>query len=209
MQAIDIQSRRRGFSLLELLTVMAMISVMTSFIFSAISGTVNGTGVRSASGTAAGVFEQARSYSIARGVYVYVGLDQIDSQTVLLGVSSATDGDADLSQASPLFKTVALANVELKKPSDIKSGVSLPDVAVNADGTEESDLGTLSILYRGNTIACTQVVRFAPNGQASVKQTNASRQIQFGLARSHSKDTKDVSVIQIPGLTGNVMVCLP
>lgn len=202
------QSSRDGFSLLELLMVVAIISLLSSLLVPAL-GALSGANVRSASAQLSGVFEQARATAVAKNIPVYVGLSQVDAQTVLIGVGSSPSGDAGLADAVSTYRPVALKNVKLLSPGEVRSAVSLPLAAPDADTVTESNFGSLKVNYDGRPVSCSYIVGFTPNGQATVKEGNASRHIQVGLAPANQSSSKDLSLVEISGLTGKVSIFLP
>ncbi|HEY8967409.1 MAG TPA: prepilin-type N-terminal cleavage/methylation domain-containing protein [Candidatus Methylacidiphilales bacterium] len=200
---------RKGFSLVEILVVGAIVSVLATLSVTALPSLLAGGRVSSGSTTLAALFEQARARAVARGIYVYVGVLQVDPQTVLVGMAGTMTGEDDIASASLLAPPVTLSNLELKDSSEVKAKVALPRAASAADSVLESDIGVLTIPYRGRPVSCARVVRFSPTGQAAVRQDNASRQIQVGLAPSRHPNGTDLSLIQIPGLAGSIVVYQP
>ncbi len=73
MNAIQGKYKRGGFSLIELLAVMAVIAIMTSLLVPAISGISSSSGRRGAVNTLMNTFEQARVAALQTGQNVYVG----------------------------------------------------------------------------------------------------------------------------------------
>lgn len=198
-----------GFSLTELLVVVAVMSALATLSLPRLSSILSGNRLKSGSTAIAQIFETARTHAIARNSYVYVGLAQADAQTVLLGMAETVSGESDIATASAIARVTILSQVELRQSSEIKSAVSLPLAAVEADSVQSSDMGTLSIFFQGKRISFSYVVCFSPSGQATIKQGNTSRYIQIGLSPASRPQTKDLALIQITGLTGNVSVYLP
>lgn len=73
MNAIQGKYKRGGFSLIELLSVMAVIAIMTSLLLPAISGFSSTAGRRGAVNILMNTFEQARVAALQTGQTVYVG----------------------------------------------------------------------------------------------------------------------------------------
>lgn len=71
-------SKRRAFSLLELLLVIAVIAVMMSLLLPAVSGFSNTAGRRGAVNILMNTFEQARVAALESGQTVYVGFADKD-----------------------------------------------------------------------------------------------------------------------------------
>jgi prepilin-type N-terminal cleavage/methylation domain-containing protein len=68
----------RGFSLIELLSVMAIFTVMMALVVPAITGVKSGQDVARSAYDLAGLLEQARTYAIAHNTYVWVGFFEED-----------------------------------------------------------------------------------------------------------------------------------
>lgn len=67
-----------GFTLVELLVVMAILGVLLGFIVPAVSSLKGAGDVSKAVYGIADIFEQARAYAMAKRTYVYVGLAEVD-----------------------------------------------------------------------------------------------------------------------------------
>jgi prepilin-type N-terminal cleavage/methylation domain-containing protein len=70
--------RVSGFSLVELLSVMAVIALLMAMVAPAFNGIRGGANVNRATFELAGVLEQARSYALAQNTYVWVGFFEED-----------------------------------------------------------------------------------------------------------------------------------
>jgi Tfp pilus assembly protein FimT len=68
----------RAFTLVELLTVMAIIIIMMVLLVPAINGIKKGSDLTKAAYDISGILEQARTYAIANNTYVWVGLFEED-----------------------------------------------------------------------------------------------------------------------------------
>lgn len=188
---------------------MAVLIILSTLALPALNGVLSGAGVRSASSQMANLFEQARAAALARSSYVYVGLKQLDDQTVVVALSSPPNGDADIANATLLRPPMLLQNVELRDGAQVQEQVPILSAAANADHMADFDIGGLHAIHRGESIQFDHVVQWSPNGQATVKQGNASRYIQIGIAPAQRPESRNLSLIQIAGLTGNVTVYVP
>src|SRR5438552_17580258 len=70
---------RAGFTLLELLIVIAIIALLMVLIAPAFTTIKGGTDVTSAAYTIKGVLDTARTYAKANNTYVFVGFAEVDS----------------------------------------------------------------------------------------------------------------------------------
>jgi len=197
--------RRRAFTLIELLCVMSLMTVLVSMTLPMLSGEKS---ISSASSQMADVLACARATALSKNLYVYVGFAEVDQSTIVY-MASSLSGEADLSSLVPLGRPLVLSNIDLCDPSEIAGRVTFTGTASSSDTVSDSDLGGFSVPYRGSALQCSKVIQFAPSGAVSIKASGASRYIQLGLAPIHPAQSKNVSLIQIAGLTGGVSIFMP
>ncbi len=70
---VRIHCSKAGFSLVELLAVLLIISILTSILLLSISGNKSSRDLANATYTVQGALEQARTYAMASGTYTWVG----------------------------------------------------------------------------------------------------------------------------------------
>lgn len=73
------RGNRRGFSLVELLTVLVIVSIMSALVVAAIGSLGKADGFNSATSTLSTLLEQARAYAMANNTYVFVGIEETDA----------------------------------------------------------------------------------------------------------------------------------
>jgi len=69
----------RGFTLVELLVVVAIVSALAALLVPALGTISNGGGMSSAVTGISGLLEQARAYSMGNNTYVYVGIQEVNA----------------------------------------------------------------------------------------------------------------------------------
>ena len=106
-KAIRCKYRGRGFSLVELLAVMAVIAVMSALLVPSIAGFSSSAGRRGAVTTVMNVFEQARVAALESGRSVYVVFSRPDypDQDAVMVVRETEDGTG---QYEPLSRWIKL-----------------------------------------------------------------------------------------------------
>ena len=75
----SLRSSRRGFSLVELLTVLLIISLLSALAVAALNSLGKSEGFNSATTTLSTLLEQARAYAMANNTYVFVGIEDTDA----------------------------------------------------------------------------------------------------------------------------------
>src|SRR6478609_4961466 len=74
------KSRKQcGFSLTELMVVIAIMIIVAAFIAPAFTSLKSAGDVTSAAYNVGGLLEQARAYAMANSTYVWVGFEEVDA----------------------------------------------------------------------------------------------------------------------------------
>jgi prepilin-type N-terminal cleavage/methylation domain-containing protein len=215
-----VQSSCRAFSLMELLTVVAIMGLLTLAALPAMSRSQAGSGVARGASDLSGALEMARVNAMALNTYVWVGVKTVaanDPQNadktdkVLLVTMAAKNGresDLESGELIPLVKPAQLQRVKLQKFGD----TILSDSGRELDGVDDISEASLSpgFQYSGATAkgSYTQLVQFDPSGGVRIK-TSLSRVIEIGIQPSLVADSKNIAIIQINGLTGQIRTFRP
>jgi len=110
--------RRSGFSLVELLTVIAIISVLMTVASVGIGGLITGKGVTTALATTDAVFEEARSLAVGKRT----------NAAVMISVQDPNNTDTYLRRLVVAYKEVdPITNQQSRDWSLSSRGVTLPD----------------------------------------------------------------------------------
>jgi prepilin-type N-terminal cleavage/methylation domain-containing protein len=209
--------KRGGFSLVEMMCVLAVVSVMTSLAWPAIVGIVGGDRLSNNAYVLSDVIQQARASAMARHTYVWVGFSSytgadgvpvvmITSLTGNSGQSSdLASGNYGLSEKPAILRNVAItgaANYTTLPGFD--SSVTTTDVASQGYSFQASVAGRTNASF-------SNVIAFDPDGEANLAQasTGTLQLVQclgMGLQVAPSSSKLHVAAIQVRGLSGDVTV---
>ena len=78
LKVTHVRRASQGFTLVEMIIVMAIIAILSSIIFLSLPGLKGAQDMSNAAYTIKGVLEQARTYAMANNTYVWVGLFEED-----------------------------------------------------------------------------------------------------------------------------------
>jgi len=191
---------RTAFTLIELLTVMAILALLSTFAGLGLSSVSSASGLGTNLSRTASYIDQARSYAIANGTYVYVGSRSItgtEPATEFVVVGSL-NGD-DLSSQTSL--TVGSGDVALlAKPLSAKQVNLSADSTYDPPVTRPSSMPfslSQTITVKGATHQT--IMAFGPSGSVTFGGSIPSI-IEFGLRQAGN--SSKAGVIQVSGLTG-------
>lgn len=207
-----------GFSLIELLAVMAIITLMTAAVVPAINGLKSTGTLSSAAYEIAGTLEQARAYAMANNTFVYVGFaerDQLDigktgeGQIVMAAMGSKNGSRAfDAANLTALTRLRKLPNVQMQDNLPNSGGMTRPAVQssyqVGGDSFAAQDSFTLS------GVTFTKILQFDPRGMASVqsRSTTVPQWMEIGLAGAVGASADSAAVV-VDGVTGVAKIYRP
>jgi prepilin-type N-terminal cleavage/methylation domain-containing protein len=205
-----------GFSLIEMICVLAVVSVMASLAMPAITGIVTGDRLSNNAYTLSDVIQQARAAAMARHTYVWIGFSSYTGAdgvpTVMVASLTGNSGQASdltsnnyvLSEKPAILRNVAItgaANYATLPGYD--SSVTTTDVASQGYSFTASVAGRTSASF-------SDVIAFNPNGEANLAQSTGSLQLVqclgMGLQVAPSSSKLHVAAIQVRGLSGDVTV---
>lgn len=226
----------KGFSILELLTVISVVSLLSVVTVPALSGVVMGGKDRQALIAVSGALEKARDYAVAKNSFVYVGFTQPNAEgKIFVGIFGANDGstggvsdlnkpgaaltisDARDAGGKPLVLLDRVSWIEQTQIADqVPSGSALAgNTALGNRPSFLSSGGGASFRYDSRTygdLTFDRVLRFSPTGEAKTSELlPESVQIVLVPTRGEGDITNPTaaSVVQVAGLTGQVAVFRP
>ena len=225
---------RRGFSLIELLSVLAVMSLLSGFLVISIPGMKSSQDVTTAAYDVQGVLEQARITAMANNTYTWVGFFEENPNNpgtagtgqVVISVVSSGDGTQTYSNASAptALPSTSLAQVSklMKIPNShldvlTAAAVTRPSVPANTYQVGNSAFAngtTFPYPLSGTpTYTFTNIIQFNPQGDATRIVDVPTQWMEIGLRPSHGSSTdtasKNVVAVQISGIGGKVTVYRP
>lgn len=191
--SVPVLRKSHGFSLIELLIVMAIVVLLASLMtpaFNVLSS--SGTLSKSASDIS-GVLEQARTYAMGKSTYVYVGIQEVDQVSptasngigrLALAMIASKDGTRPYTNSpgtltantntTPIGKVRYFENLHLTNAESLVSGTNMTGRPSNNVVDLSTNYSTVTFNWTNGSAkyAFTQVVEFDPQGVARVQ--NAS-----------------------------------
>jgi prepilin-type N-terminal cleavage/methylation domain-containing protein len=216
----------KGFSLLELLTVIAVISILMATSTSFIPSLLKSNQVDANVSTLSGIFEQAREAAISGNTYVYVVFTGPLTTTPAGGLAVAviesqdgTDALNNFAYSGPinaandlmlLHKVQGLSAIKLLTQSQTEALVSSLSISsvpsISPAGATMPSTLNLTLAAGGSSYTFTQGVMFKPDGEALVSTTTWNDLVEFGLQPLQSATASNVAVMRLTRLTGRLTV---
>ncbi len=201
--------RGTGFSLVELLVVIAVIAVLVGLAVPALVSLTQGSGMRRAITSVSDSLELARTEAMAQSTWVWVGVADTTkanaASTPELAITTviSRDGTRDTTSANllPLTRPVRVENVKLLPartdgtPVGTRVLEGSPFVfAAPVDGQSVSFTGT--------------IIAFSPQGEALLDPAATSAWIEIPLRemRGTTEVVDKTASILVSGLSGQVVV---
>lgn len=221
-----------AFSLIELLSVVAIIGLLTSLSMPAISSLARGGDTNHAVSGIAGTLDLAREYAVSRNTYTWVVLAPDPAATsgaslyavILASQDGSNTSDSvaavDLDVASTYNLAAGTGNIGVVQRVAVFPNVVLEDLSsspapaganpVEANAKVSFRLPPSSakpVAFINNNPSAQRVVQFSPNGQARVSGAMAQL-IELGVKplKGAIRDEANAAAIQVSGMTGRTQV---
>jgi prepilin-type N-terminal cleavage/methylation domain-containing protein len=224
-----------AFSLIELLSVMAIIGMMTAAAIPALNSIKGGGSLTKTAFDISGVLEQARSYAMANNTYVFVGIAEVDATNaeaasgqqpgtgrVVVFAAGSKDGTRSFGTGNSnlvgLTRLLRFDNAHLDAASPNSGNMSRPTVADGyrvanpAFAAENSFQWPLSGGAANYTF--TKIIQFDPRGAASLQSSarTVPQWLEIGLAPARGTVAlveANRAALLLDGVTGSVKIYRP
>jgi len=195
---------RLGFSLLELLVVVALLGVLSVLAVPALSGLTRSNTMNKNLLILSGVFEQARQYAISRNTYVWVVLTSASNtgltNSLKVGQIASLDGTDVLSWSPASTLVSGSSNLEMVgRPQELRM------VRIENSAAADAGASMASVNITGGTLTFTRAVQFTPTGEARVG-ASVSRFIDLAVLEDSAVGSSNRAVLRLTGLTGKTSV---
>ncbi len=166
-----------GFSLMELLAAIAIISILAVASQPALSGIMGSRNLSRAAGDVASCLEFARSEAIAKNTFVWVGftnLSQNGTSNLALSIVASRDGSPTSSAANlaPLQRNLRFENIRLATDAEA-SACGSPLRSLTSDAAGQSAVlnpmsrgGRTSADFTAAQMTFGNTITFTPQGEA-------------------------------------------
>lgn len=225
----EIVPARKAFSLVELLTVIAVMSLLVSVAVPAVTSLAKGNQMNQSLMEIAGTLDQARQYAISHNTYVWValrpnpaGASGEELSVVLLASKTGTDpspwanyGTVPNAQIDLIGRPRTFSQIRLEEAATFRDD-KIPGLTgksgVTLDNTPANGTAVFGVKVPGvaSPVNFTRVIQFTPGGEARVS-SSVIDVIEFGIhpTRGTVADNNNVAVLRVNGLTGQTTVYRP
>lgn len=210
---------RAAFSLIELLTVIAIMSALAAVSVPAIQALKSSGGINKAIVESSQTLEYARVYAMSSHTYVRVGIGQSGvtgssamPSTVLVVIYSVdgtldadtVSGMTDTSKWRRLVKPVILDN--LMTSSSLNVDMELNSTEYTSP--DKTDIPSPVPFRVGGIgmVSCYSFIQFNPNGEARVVRGEPARFIDFAVDKPKPQNGRNPFVLRVSGLSGNISI---
>ncbi len=196
--------QRNAFSLIELLTVIAIIATGTVLTTLALPSLMKSNQFSGNLQAISDLVEQARTISTSQNSYVWLGLAEKDDNLLVVARLGLSGDSGDFNSTSRL----------MDRPRTLR-GMKFTDLISNSrnssfvlSATSWTSDWAFTETVGGTPVQFQRVIRFSPSGQVAVKNNEMKNWIALALAPPFSSDTNKADLF-ISAMTAHVEIERP
>jgi prepilin-type N-terminal cleavage/methylation domain-containing protein len=214
---------RSAFTLVELLTVLAITTILSSLLVASFSSIIGGSFSQTVTDMSE-TMEQARSYAMANNTYVYVGIKEVDANStsapastgnglVVVGVVASKDGTDGFNGSTVWSGYVSPTNNDLIAISKLKlfRNVHLSGSEFGNTGNMARPVSASNPDYFVGSTSMSVTTTFSWPLTATTPTYNFTKVIRFGpqgdanILQGASTPTVDWIELDVQPIHGNVL----
>jgi len=202
---------RRGFSLTELMVVLAIMVTITSISVGSFSSLTKKGGIDKGMADLSLYLEKCRITAMSNQTTVRVGFKNEENGLLIVPLLYAGGGEVREEHVDSMNDRNQW--LLFSKPQ-VQDGIHLdPTVKISNENDvsiftlDQGDITGFSQKVAGEKIDFTQIIQFNPNGEAIIQSRLLSQKIHIGIStwpKSQSKDS--IGLLEIASLTGKVSI---
>ncbi len=199
---------RRGFTLVEMLVVIAVMSLLMTAAGPVFDSLTNSQSPGAVASTLAGQFERARQYAISKNTFVWMRLGAVaeEPNVFFIGVYESLDGTSNAANARGVWTAPCFMNFKLSNSLDsslVRPAVSAANQPADAAWVRFTPVGEAWVIPGVATESRIKLVPPTTTG-------TLVRWTEFGIQptrRGQVPDSmkRDVASVQLSGLTGQTL----
>jgi len=198
---------RLGFALIELMVVIAIGVILTTFSLVSFVQIGRGSNLTNTGRDISDLLEQARAYAMAHNTYAWVGFAKSGTDSLLVGVVASRNGNSNPAPAD-------LVRIDRVRSFDRVRVVSLDSSGARPAAESDGQIANLTSailpfsIEGGRPITFdSQVIQFDSRGECRIAPDQPYRIAELGLQEVVGDQVRNVDnyvAIQIGGLSGAV-----
>ncbi len=213
---------RKAFTLVELLVVMAILTIIASIATPAVSSLLKGRSFDQTLAGLSGTLDQARQYAIAQNTYVWVAFATTSTQVNVVVFASPDGTDSNTSWTGspsagsgvlvPITRTQTFNLTTLVSPNgSLAARTVVPATLPSTVGQPLNSSASFTMPLPTQTASTTfnYALQFTPSGEARITDGAPVDLVEFAVqpqTAPGTANTQNGAVIQINGLTGQTRV---
>lgn len=221
--AMRYRVRRTGFTMIEMIVVIAIIGIMATLSMSIGPSILTSNRFTQNILTMSGIMEMARQHAITNNTYVWVAFTDAAPEGVYVAAIESKEGTNGLADPSSgiwensgkKLTDAVYANLSLLRKIQLIPNLALQDSAtlpvpgMPAAPTNTKSMQAINLIIPvgGKNKTFTRAVQFTPTGEAKVVANSSA--VELCIAPSTSAADSNFAVLRLASITGKLTVYRP